>query len=135
MRTISELEILDLLDDVKIDELENEMPPLDDYPAVSGWLSRGVKEGFFHACTFKKDGEPIVDVVYSLACDPERVLNVNAFVGLAAFDDEFLVAGIHKLAEQNECVVIEFTTRRRGLVEKTQKFGWKAHSVVMRKRL
>jgi phosphohistidine swiveling domain-containing protein len=139
MKLLSEPEIVALLDLDKVDLVERALPPLDDADTdrrSQGWLKRGVAEGFFTAGQIVHEGRTIASVIYSQALDPGRVLHVNAILALVSDDISITIqAAVERLAREMNCPVIEFQTRRCGMVQKTKRFGWKLHAVVLRKYL
>jgi hypothetical protein len=74
--------------------------------------------------------------VWSRTFDPERVLNINAVASLVCDDiGDIIQAALVKMAAAQDCNVIEFHTRRKGLVEGAKKYGFHLHSIVCRKYL
>jgi hypothetical protein len=118
-------------------DAEASLPLLDDTrPAISDWIARGVAEGFYNASTITFEGESIATLIWSRTFDPERVLNINAVASLVGTDvGDIIQAALVKLAEKENCNIIEFHTRRKGLVEGSKKYGYQLHSIVIRKYL
>jgi hypothetical protein len=135
MRTLSPDDIIQLVDTADVAEVESRMPMLDDDSAyASGWILRGLKEGFFRASRVMISGEHVATVAWSLACDPERVLNVNAICSFApGIIDNEIEASLLMLAHGQGCKIIEYHTRRKGLLRASMKYGYKLHSIVCRK--
>jgi hypothetical protein len=137
MRTLSQIEIVRCLDEAALHNAERSLPLLDDSrPAVAGWIARGVAEGFYFASTILHEGCPVATLIWSRTFDPERVLNINAVVSLVDCQiDRVVQTALVQLAQRENCNVIEYHTRRPGLVEASKRFGYHLHSVVCRKYL
>jgi hypothetical protein len=137
MRTLTHIEIVRCLDKGALQAAEAALPLLDDNRQAKGdWIARGVAEGFYNGSYISHEGENVATLIWSKTFDPERVLNINAVAALVSRDiSDIIQAACVKLAKAQECDVIEFHTRRPGMVRKTEKYGYQLHSVVLRKYL
>ena len=137
MRTLSEIEIVDCLDASALNTAEASLPLLDDdRPGVSGWIGRGVAKGFYNASSIQYEGIGVATLIWSRTFDPDRVLNINAVASIVDTDiADIIQAAVVKLAKAQDCTIIEFHTRRPGMVAKTKRYDYKLHSVVLRKYL
>jgi hypothetical protein len=138
MKLMSHVEIRELADAHKLDALEAELPPFDDFTThASGWLRRGVAEGFFRACEIIDEKGPVATLVYAQVCDPIRVLHGQGACSHRKHADvtPYILHALEKLGRDLGFDAVEFNTRRIGLVEKSVKIGWHLHSVTARKSL
>lgn len=111
------------------------MRPMQPETVGTDWLAYGVKEGWFNVTEITIDNRPALVVWYHMSADGGFIVNGAASVNPHVDQTAALYAGITAMAKESGSRYIEFTTQRRGLVEKTEKYGFAVRGVVLRKML
>jgi hypothetical protein len=99
------------------------------------WLVRAQVPRTEKVTTFRANGEKFA-VVWSWVSPGNQTLVVNALASLVPGDVmDLIMRGLHQLADLRHCARLQFTTRRRGLVEKMLDRGFDIEGVTMSKTI
>jgi len=100
----------------------------------SNWLRFAVAEGFLQVKQVNFQGQPAFMVWFNVG--PEKRLMIDTVQSLQDRPQtEWIFEGVDLLARNLGCTIIDFQTRRRGLVLQAQSHGYEVTRVMLSKFL
>jgi hypothetical protein len=126
--------IVDGIDSRNMSKVLEAMQPLTPKGSPANWLKYGLTEGWYKASTVLLDKVPSLIIYYYVS--PDGGLCCNAVASLVSKDvSKALVTAVTILGRNLKCKYVSFQTVRKGMIEKSKRFGFFVESVNLRKIL